>query len=112
MLEGWLVGGWRWVVPVVEAREAWPADLRGEWLRLWVKLLLLLPLELGSRRLLRLPVVLLMDWRHERMRSEEWLLDLERESRRERLLCFVATEFVRPSIFLENALSLLRRRLW
>lgn len=72
MLEGWLVGGgWRGVVPVVEAREGWPVDLRGEWLRFCARLVPLLPLEGWSRRLLRLPVVLLIDWRQERMRSEE-----------------------------------------
>lgn len=56
-----------------------------------------------------------IDWRHERIRSEEGgLLDERCESRRECLLLRVAEELVRPSILrpkLESLWLLLRSRL-
>lgn len=68
---------------VDEWREAWPRDLPGDILLFWSKL----------------PLVLPMDCRHERMRSDEgWLLYERMESRRECLLLRVAEELVRPSI--------------
>ena len=99
---GWLP--WLRGVPrmlfVDECREAWPRDLPGE--------ILLLPWSM-------LPLLLAMDCRHERMRSDEgWLLDDRMESRRECLLLRVAEELVRPSILrlkLASLWLLLRWRL-
>ncbi len=82
---------WRGDLLLFDWEDNWPRDLRGEALR-WRGLLL--------RRLSRLPLVA-MELRQEMMRSE--LGGLDSESLLVDLLLFrVATEVLRPSIFLEK----------
>ena len=95
-LSGWLLLLWRsvWMLFEEDCRLLPPKDLRGEILRPW------------ECAFSKLPFVEPILCRQLMIRSVEGWWVLERLA----LLLRVATEFERPSIFLEKEVSLLRRR--